>query len=182
MKQFKPLNNSPCLEHNHQRSVLKCCPLKVLQIASYHLSSVMSDLYHRELKLVSEVHWGYSCVNSVSLKGTVHHCKVIGLRVLQSAGLHLHFTFSVEPSVKCIGEKKLAKQHLKNSRLSSFIGSLSVCWWSSQLPRHMCASTCEKRGDYWNSMAKVIHAKRTTAWIVQASTKIPSNLVHKGRW
>ncbi len=59
------------------------------------------------------------------------------------------FTFSVEAKANCEEKKRLAKPQWKKEMsvcLNSFTASPSICWWSSQLPRPMCASTCEKSG------------------------------------
>lgn len=94
---------------------------------------------------------------------------------------YLHFTFSVEAISKMCRKEETCKttvKKTKNNCLNSFTGSLSQAVSEAASFPGLCVPQHVKRVDYWNSMAKVIHAKRTTAWTVQASaqTKIPSNL------
>lgn len=91
---------------------------------------------------------------------------------------YLHFTFSIEPISKMCRKEETCKTTVKKK--TAWILSLALSQAVSEAASFpgLCVPQHVKRVDYWNSMAKVIHAKRTTAWTVQASTqtKIPSNL------
>lgn len=52
----------------------ECCAVKVLTMSSHHVRSVGSELRPSGAEAGRWV-GSYSCVNSASLKGTVHHCK-----------------------------------------------------------------------------------------------------------